>query len=202
MTTSTLTTILVEGKSDFHFVRQYAKHLGYDSDLQYIGKTSGIVIREVGGIGALTGKKISPDIIQDARKSDKVLIIADANDDIQKRRKKLQNTAQKIMTNAQLFLLPDDKTPGMLEDLLIAIFRDDGVGGCFEEYKKCLRDKKLHPPGAKGEIYAYCEAHKTETDADKRDYRNPEFWDLEHSALKPLRGFLCDNLSPDDKREE
>ena len=133
--------------------------------------------------------------------SNKVLIVVDANADIQKRRKQLCITAQKIKketgTDTEIFLLPDNKTAGELENLLIDIFLGNKVAECFEQYKKCLEDKKLQPPNPKGEIYAYCEAHKAEPRGNERDYCDPKFWDLEHPALRPLQKFLLDNLSGD-----
>lgn len=212
MADSATTTIVVEGKDDRRFVRQYLQYLGF-GELLFDGEPKSpdaagkVIIRETNGIGALTGKKISSDIIQDTSGADKVLIIVDANADIGKRRKEMQNAAKQIKaktdkdTDVRIFLLPDDEQRGELENLLLDIFHEGGVAECFEHYEKCLQDKKLQTPDLKGKIYAYCEAHQAETDANKRDYDDPKLWDLEHSALLPLRKFLRDNLPPPDGKQ-
>lgn len=207
MSGSAKAVIFVEGPDDLNFVRQYLQHLGFgemlfDGEPKSPGAAGRIIIRPTYGIGIWMQKKIPQDIIDLIDISDRVLIVVDANADIQKRQKEMDAAAAKVKAqtdaDARIFLMPDDEKAGALECLLIAIFRDGGVAECFGRYKECMHGKNLPSPDAKGQIYAYCEAHKVETDAVKRDYDDPAIWDLEHPDLLPLRKFLTDNLPPCD----
>ncbi len=63
---------------------------------------------------------------------------------------------------------------------------------CFNEYEACLSNcgSAYVLPNKKAKIYAYCEALGTETNAKKRDYGDPAYWNLDAPALDPLKEFL------------
>ena len=197
-------TIIVEGGDDLRFMLQYLRHLGFDASRfngwKSLVSADGIVVYPLGGDGALIGGGTS-EVVQIAEASDKVLIVADADKD-KARRATLAKTARKIKAETALFLLPDGKSDGELETLLLQIFIDNGgVGECFGQYEQCLRDKKLQLPNLKGKVYAYCEAHhgkkhKVPAGGAEREYSNSKFWDLNHPALNELRDFLKENLPP------
>ena len=203
-------TIIVEGGDDLRFMLQYLHHLGFDASGFGAGEWKGVASVEgiavcvcpKGGDGALIGDKApTAQVVQIADASDKVLIVADADKD-KVRRKTLAKTARKIKAETALFLLPDGKSDGELETLLLQIFIDNGgVGECFEQYEQCLRDKKLQLPNPKGKIYAYCEVHdskkhKVPAGGAEREYSDGKFWNLNHQALNELRDFLKANLPP------
>ena len=95
-----------------------------------------------------------------------------------------------------VFLLPNDCDPGCLETLLewIAVPDHRVVYECFREYETCLHSysKSYRLPNLKARIYAYCEALSIESYHSKRDYSDPLYWDLNASALEPLKQFLLD----------
>ncbi|MGI9338300.1 MAG: DUF3226 domain-containing protein [Gammaproteobacteria bacterium] len=213
ITDSAAAAIIVEGKSDCHFVRQYLRHLPYgygdllfDCKIKSPDRAGKIMVcptgEKGGGDGALIGKKISERVLEIASVSNRALLVVDANGGGDERRKKFEDAAQKIKANTgtdtKLFLLPDDKNPGKLESLLLRIFRDPEIGGvaeCFDNYEECLRSRGFNPPDLKGKIYAYCEAHRAKPREDERNYLDAKRWNLEHTELQPLRDFLLNNLS-------
>lgn len=95
------------------------------------------------------------------------LVIFDADDDCEKRRKELLEWKNKVGVEFELFLFPDDKAAGELEDLLEQIINSDNrpVMNCWRMYEDSLKDiilpwkggMPLTIPAKKTKIYAYLE---------------------------------------------
>lgn len=211
MTDLAAAAIIMEGDHDCHFMRQYLRHLGFgsllfDGELKDAGRAGKIIIRkagENGGIGPLIGGKAPfPEVIETCESSDNVLIVADANSTFEGRLKKLQSTARKITektdAKVKIFLLPDNKRPGVLENLLEDISGDNKVYECLKQYEECLHSKNpgFNKLDMKAKIYAYCDARGIPADGKKREYRDGAHWDLNHPKLDGLRKFLLQNLPP------
>ena len=98
------------------------------------------------------------------------------------------------------FLMPNDQDSGDLETLLerISVAEHRTLHDCFEEYERCLQTRNEYrsyriPNNKvrKATIYAYCEALDIETNEIKRDYCDPQHWDLNAPAIVPLKQFLA-----------
>lgn len=210
MTALAAAAIIMEGDHDCRFMRQYLEHLDFGSllfggELKDAGRAGKIIIRkagEHGGIGPLIGGKAPfPEVIETCESSDNILIVADANSAFEGRLKKLQSTARKITeqtaADVKIFLLPDNKSAGELENLLEEISVGKEIYECLEQYEKCLRTKKSalnNKLDMKAKIYAYCDARNIRAHWGKREYCDKAHWDLNDPKLESLRKFLLQNL--------
>ena len=111
--------------------------------------------------------------------------------------------------NFELFLLPNNKDAGALEDLLENIINPDKqpVMDCWTLYEDELRKveiptkKPLTVPAKKTKIYAYLETLLGDSKSQKelikeanRKYDNAEHWNLDAEYLVGLKKFLEKNI--------
>ena len=111
----------------------------------------------------------------------------------------------------ELFLLPNDKDAGALEDLLENIINPDNqpVMNCWQTYEgelaKVRIPTKTPPtltiPAKKTKIYAYLETLLGKTRSQKelikdrnRNYETPQHWNLDAEYLESLKRFLVENI--------
>jgi len=131
----------------------------------------------------------------------KNVLIFDADNDYNKRKRELQDFKKKNKVDFDFFLFPDNKVVGDLEDLLINIINlnNQKIFDCWDSYETCLRSisSKMTLPAKKTKVYAYLEPLLGETKSQKekikeanRDYTNAKHWDLNNEYLKPLKDFL------------
>lgn len=112
------------------------------------------------------------------------------------RRRELDKTiaGMSIPADISTFLLPNNSDPGCLETLLeaMAVKSHRAIYECFNGYRDCLEghDVGYHMPDAKARIYAYCNALGIEAQPTKRDYADPNHWNLDAPELEPLKQFL------------
>jgi hypothetical protein len=210
--------IFVEGEADVKFISDYISHIKPDAKVEKQGKKSEITLKErlIATIHGLTGwtdlTNMKTVITQHKDSGNKVLVIfdADANDnegDFVKRKKQIEDYALSL---DGIFLFPDNKNDGALEDLLEKIINpvNQPVFDCWEDYERCLREcagkvagKELTMPAKKSKIYAYLEVLTGRTQEEKkkikdpnRDFPNSEHWDLDVDFLNPLKSFLLKYL--------
>lgn len=90
------------------------------------------------------------------------------------------------------FLMPNNLDEGDLETLLLqmTVPQHAHVERCFEEYTECLKLSSYFTPDRKGRVYAYCEAIGVKAKGSERDYADRGSWNLDATALKPLKEFL------------
>lgn len=137
-----------------------------------------------------------PTIEEKQDKGVKVLIIFDANTDREARMKEINRMLGGV--SLPVFLFPDDRSEGDLEDILIKTIAPEnkGIFKCFENYKECLgrcnHDYTL--PNKKGKVYAYKEATGALRKRDKENQFNPKYWDFGSTALNPLKKFLTEHI--------
>lgn len=88
--------------------------------------------------------------------------------------------------------MPDGQSEGDLESLLLqmTVPQHAHVEKCFDEYEECLKLASYSTPDRKGRVYAYCEAIGVEAKGSERDYADSNSWNLDASALEPLKEFL------------
>lgn len=198
--------IIVEGLADLVFFEQYYRHLfGKPAPKGFVFKTD--------------GKDNLPKFANQMRTMSANgginLVVFDADDDIEARRKELLSIKEQFGVEFELFLLPNDKEAGALEDMLENIINPNNkpIFECWEGYEKELvkldipgrTPPSLTTPAKKTKIYGYLEAYHGETKREKelikeanRNYADPRLWNLDAEYLGALKGFLEKNLMDND----
>ena len=200
--------IFVEGDADKKFISDYFHHLFEEDAPQHsINHTGDLKGEKTGGY-----KKLSDEInIREMRintdRGGVNIVIFDADKDIRSRRKELLAIQQEFSVEFELFLLPNDKDAGALEDLLERIINPNNqpVMDCWQVYEdelgKVRIPTKTPPtltlPAKKTKIYGYLEALLGESNTQKemikevkRNYEDTRHWNLDAEYLEPLKGFL------------
>lgn len=176
--------VFCEGRSDKTFLDCVTRRMKIENlEMAPIG----------GGVSHLA--KIAPQIRRRHDEGRRVALILDANSDPAGRRRSLDDTlAQLELTVFETFLLPNNRDPGCLEDVLEGLAVEDhrAIYDCLANYEECLMDcgPEYQAPHAKGKIYAYCEALGIETRDRERDYTDDRYWNLEAAEMEPLKQFL------------
>lgn len=204
--------IFVEGDADKRFLNDYYHHLFHEKAPQYsIIHTGDLKGDKTGGF-----KKLSDEInIREMRintdQGGVNLVIFDADKDIEARRKELEAVKEQYHVEFELFLLPNNKDVGELEDMLENIINPNNrpILDCWEDYEKELvqldipdrTPPPLTTPAKKTKIYGYLEALLGESRSQKelikevnRNYENTQHWNLDAEYLEPLREFLTNYL--------
>lgn len=199
-----LFTIYVEGFADVAFIRQYIHHL-WNVD---VGENN---ILSLDGWTNMKGTTWQQRMRTNTANGVINLVIIDADKDIDARRADILNWKQQNGLEFELFLLPNDKDAGALEDLLENIINPNNkpIFDCWEDYEKALVNldipgrtpPPLTTPAKKTKIYGYLEALLGESRSQKelirdanRNYENTMHWDLDAEYLEGLKGFLVMNL--------
>ena len=134
-------------------------------------------------------------------------MVFDADDDYEARWKELSSIKERDGVEFELFLFPDNRDAGALEDMLenIINIRNRPILDCWENYEKELVQLQIEgrtpppltTPAKKTKIYGYLEALLGESKNEKkkikekeRDYENTLHWDLDAEYLERLKVFL------------
>lgn len=134
------------------------------------------------------------------------LFILDADKDCESRRKEALKILGAYELPFKLFLFPNDKDNGAVEDLLMSIInpKNKPVLDCWDKYVQCLKTKKIEGrekpltiPARKSQVYCYMETFYGGTKKEKelikdenRDFKNKELWNFGNPALISLKNFL------------
>ena len=197
-------TIFVEGIADEVFFRQYLHHL-------YGVIVPNNRIQRLDGWTNLKGSTWQQRMRTNTANGGTNIVIIDADDDIDVRRSDILSWRQQHGLDFELFLLPNNKDKGALEDLLEKIINQDNkcIFECWENYEKELvmlnipgrTPPPLTTPAKKTKIYGYLEAMLGESKSQKelikeanRNYENTLHWNLDAEYLEPLREFLIQHL--------
>ena len=182
--------IIVEGEADKKFFEDYYHHLF-------------MKLRKEDAINAL---KQNTDV------GGKNLVIFDADEDCESRRKELLAIQEEFGVEFELFLLPNNKDAGALEDMLEQIINlnNQPVMDCWQTYEGELEKVRIPTktpptltiPAKKTKIYAYLETLLGKSKSQKklikdanRNYENTQHWNLDSEFLEPLKEFLCRHLT-------
>lgn len=68
---------------------------------------------------------------------------------------------------------------------------------CIDTYAQCnasIQSELIRPVDSKTKVYIYVNAHKVPVNYKKREFSNPEIWNLQHEAVNPLVTFLKSHL--------
>ena len=158
--------IIVEGDADKKFFQDYFHHLfgeyAPENSIIHPGKDG-----DTGGYGKLKSEEALLALRQNTDQGGMNLVIFDADEDIEARRKELLSIREQYDVEFELFLLPNDKDAGELEDLLEQIINPDNqpVMDCWLTYEGELRKVRIPTktpptltiPAKKTKIYAYLE---------------------------------------------
>ncbi|WP_104746014.1 DUF3226 domain-containing protein [Helicobacter bilis] len=175
--------IVVEGNQDKHFINLYLKYL----------EKNNIKIVISGGNKGLSNVKA------DLEQANKIKIIFDADNNFDEAKKNIEKQLNelKIDSKYEMFLLPNDKDNGTLEDLLKEIAKDKCVLRCFDCYFKCIeklqeKNSKFKLPNKKDKIYAYFETFGYKPNKlEKLEHEKlEEALDFNSPYLEPLKNFL------------
>ena len=198
--------IIVEGDADKKFFWDYFHHLFGEQ----ASKDSIIHSGKDGDTGGYTKLK-SEEILQAMRKNTNQggvnLVIFDADENPEARRKELLAIKDEFGVEFELFLLPNNKDAGELEDMLEQIINPNNqpVMDCWQTYEgeleKVRIPTKIPPtltiPAKKTKIYAYLETLLDKSRSQKklikdanRNYENAQHWNLDAEYLEPLKEFL------------
>ena len=202
--------IIVEGEADKKFCQNYYHHLFHEDtpidSIMHPDKDD-----TTGGYQKLRKQVAINALKQNTDAGGKNLVIFDADDDCESRRKELLAIQKEFDVEFDLFLLPNDKDAGALEDLLEKIINPNNqpVMDCWATYEgeleKVRIPSKTPPtltiPAKKTKIYAYLETLLGKTKSQKklikdanRNYENTKHWNLDAEYLTPLRVFLTRNI--------
>ena len=203
--------IIVEGDADKKFIEDYYHHLFHEKapagSIMHPGKDG-----DTGGYHKLKSQDTLNALRQNTDLGGVNLVIFDADENPEARRIELLAIREQYGVEFELFLLPNDKDAGALEDLLENIINPDNqpVMDCWTTYegelKKVRIPSKTPPtltiPANKTKIYAYLETLLGKSKSQKklikdtyRNYENAQHWNLDSEYLESLKLFLMCFLS-------
>lgn len=200
--------IFVEGDADKKFLSDYYHHLfSENAPKNSITHTGELSNEKTGGYRKLLDEANIREMRINADQGGVNLVIFDADEDFETRRKELLAYKEEYGVEFELFLLPNNKDAGELENLLENIINPNNrpIFDCWENYEQELvkldipgrTPPPLTTPAKKTKIYGYLEALLGESKSQKkmikeaeRKYENPLHWNLDAEYLKPLKEFL------------
>lgn len=203
--------IIVEGDADKKFFEDYYHHLFNEKapkgSISHPGKDG-----DTGGYQKLRSEDAIGTMRQNTDLGGINLVIFDADEDPEGRRSELLAIKEEFGVEFELFLLPNDKDAGALEDLLENIINPNNqpVMDCWKTYEEKLGEVRIPTktpptltiPAKKTKIYAYLETLLGKSRTQKklikdanRNYENTQHWDLDAGYLEPLKKFLTDKLN-------
>jgi hypothetical protein len=197
--------IFAEGDADVTFLKDYLSYINYE--ISKIEKTNGWT-----NIDSQNEKGESPRISRKKNTDNGGvnLVIFDADRDFEEKKREIEAWKNKYNLKFELFLFPDNRNAGALEDLLEKIIQKKNrpIFECWDRFEYCLQNsasktmkRTLTAPAKKTKIYAYLETLLGESKKEKdmikdpnRNYKNKEHWDLDCAFLEPLKNFLSENI--------
>ncbi len=202
--------IIVEGTADKKFFEDYYRHLFHENAPEG-SITLPIKDDKTGGYQKLFSENGINTLKEGMDYGATNLVIFDADDDIEARRRELLSIRDEYRVEFELFLLPNNQDAGTLENLLEHIINPNNqpIFDCWQHYEDELVQQEipgrtpppLTTPAKKTKIYGYLEALLGETKSQKelikdanRNYENHQHWNLDAEYLEPLNRFLKDNL--------
>lgn len=174
--------IVTEGQSDKIFLQMYCKYMGIvDVTIEYTGGKDNIQ------------SKLST-IKKRMKKGEKICIIFDADNDIEKSKKNIEQQLKNSdeLNSIEIFMLPNNKDSGKLETLMKQIAKFPDFINCFDSYEKCIQNKKPDfRLNEKSRIYAYLEAMEFCKKIEEiTTEKIKECFEFDNTFLKPLKHFL------------
>lgn len=197
--------IYAEGIADARFLKQYIRHV-FGED---IADERFVVLK---GWDNLKTEASAARMRSMSANGGVNLVIVDADKDFQARQKEIEKWQRANDVEFVLFLMPNNKDAGALEDLLENIINPNNkpIFDCWEGYEKELvkldipgrTPPPLTTPAKKTKIYGYLEALLGPSNDEKklikernRKYDNTMHWNLDSEYLEGMKEFLERNLT-------
>ena len=197
--------IFVEGIADVKFISDYISHI--IPKIETIGKET-----IIDSSGWTNNRETSQNLMQQNTDNAGInLVIFDADNEFEKRVKELEEWKKSASLSFEIFLFPNNKEAGALENLLEEIILDNNkpIFDCWNGYESCLKSKTIEGrkepltvPAKKTKIYGYLETLLGTTKKEKekikeknRDYKNTAHWNLDSAHLEPLKDFLLKHIN-------
>lgn len=118
-------------------------------------------------------------------------------------KKRILSTFDEEVCIDDLFLYPNNCDDGIFENLLEKLMRCDLHSkfiDCFYDYELCLGEDYV-APDLKGKLHTYMSAQKSLSKKQRNAlgsgqwlFENENFWDLNATALDPLKEFISKNV--------
>lgn len=199
-----MTLILVEGKDDKEFISYLLKIVLRISDDMYD-------ILENGSYGINTDKAVK--IRKSLDNGTNFIIINDADSSFIDRQKELEAAMLSEDIKGNIFLFPNNKDNGTLEDLLFMCALDDKkyILDCYTSMIKCLEQnpdsKNLDIPDKHSQAYVYADVNLSKNEKSKRNKKHDDkdkihpyafyrkdLWDFDCLKIQPLLDFSRNNI--------
>lgn len=179
--------------SEYVFCNTLLKHWGLTAD-EYS-------IQTVGGKDNLPN--VIPLFIDNTLQGGKnvVLFDADTKDNgggFLQRLPELQQILSEGNATAEIFLFPNHHDDGDFESLLeqlIQAERHAAMLGCYRDYELCLPQDYVRP-NRKGRLHTYISSMPMNSSKRRKlgqgewQFENPEYWNINHESLHPLKSFF------------
>lgn len=196
--------IFVEGIADYKFLSDYIS-------FKYNIELSKDDIIKTGGWTTIKSQKTDGEKIRNIAENNTDnggvnLLIFDADDNYKERLINIYEWKKQVKLDFEVFLWPNNSESGDLEVTLENIInsKNSPIFECWSNYEKCLSSKKIEDrevsltiPARKTKIYGYLEALLGESKNQKkkikeefRNYKKPDFWELDSEYLNSLKDFL------------
>ncbi len=179
--------IFVEGYCDKRLIEDYISHLKLQKGFEVI---------YTGGKDKI--KTQIPTIKKFNDQEHKVAVIFDSDKNFKNRLADLEKLKNENEIIFDIFLFPNHKDAGTIEDLLLNIYNPiyQPVFDCLDAYEKCLtKNGQYKVPIKKGKIYGFLDAvlpieEEDKVKDNKREFIGNDYWLLDNAYLKPLEEFL------------
>ena len=180
--------IIVEGHTDKDFIELYCKYLESEIKSVQICQTD----------GKDNIKNVKEKIHKALNMGERVLIIFDADDDIQKSLKNIHAQLDLLdyswKNRCEIFLMPNNKDAGNLEALLENTAKEKCILKCFDNYIKCIielqsKNSVIQLPAKKTKVFAYLNSFGFKNGNEKFKL-NENILDLQSPYLDNLKDFF------------
>ena len=183
-------SIFVEGKADKRFLEDFIAHHFSDEifkNLKFI---------DVKGKDSI--HLVSNEFEKNTDQNGINLLIFDADTNYSLRKKELEEQKAELNIEFELFLFPNNKDNGDLEELLLNLTVEEhhGIFECFKPFNECLKSKNstYNVPSLKTRVYSYSDFQNQEPKENNRNYLL-DCWNLDEEYATPLIEFLRKYLS-------
>lgn len=195
---------LVEGKQCSHFAAAFIRHHNLDPD-------GAATVLDFGGVSELRGYIETLTEAGLMQRAKRMLVIRDAEQREAKSAFDSVNSAFKrfslpqpknMMTWAEgspstcVYILPDCKSPGTLEDLLLKTAEAPEALGCVDRYMECLASKNMEPNQPHKSRYLAYIASRNQPDSRHGVAMRKTWFNFDHPNFAPLRECLDRFMGP------